>query len=160
MNEGIYEADPADSTSAEPAHRRRFRLRRRTAALITTATRSPAENRRHRERVYAMIQLARVPLFVLCALSVFWWHNWWLTAFFFLISIPLPAVAVILANEKGEKLDRRSRQVYKPAVLRELAHQEELAARAQQQLEASPEAETIEADEDEDPPADTSTSQP
>lgn len=134
MGEEIYEADSGAANGPGEGRGRRFRLRRRRASLITTATRSAAQNRLHRERVYFSIQLARVPLLLLCGLSVFLWHNWWLSAILFIISVPLPAVAVIIANEKGEKRDPRSRNVYKPAVMRELAEQEQLEARARREL--------------------------
>lgn len=148
MNEGIYEDVPEDPPTGGRRRRRRLRLRRRSSALITTAARSASENRRHRERVYATIQIARVPLLVLCGLSVFWWDNWWVTGILFLISVPLPAVAVVIANEKGERRDPRTRNVYKPAALRELAQQQEFEARAQQELSAQEEPETIESEDD------------
>ncbi|MGP6173012.1 DUF3099 domain-containing protein [Corynebacterium sp. A21] len=148
MNEGIYEDVPEDPSTGGPPRRRRFRLHRRPATLITTAARSASENRHHRERVYAAIQIARVPLLVLCGLSVFWWENWWVTGILFLISVPLPAVAVVIANEKGERRDPRSRNVYKPAIIRELAQQQELEEQTHQELSAREEPETIEAEDD------------
>lgn len=158
MTEGIYDDEPEDTAEVHRRRRRLWPLRRR-ALLITSARRSPAENRRHREKVYFAIQIARVPLLVLSGLALFWWQNWPVAVLLFAVSIPLPAVAVILANEKGEKRDKRTANVYKPALLRELAAQEELDNARQAQLEQASgrakdepegEPETIDAEEDPD----------
>lgn len=153
MSEGIYDDVPEESPAGS-SRRRLFSLRRR-AELITSATRSPAENRRSRERIYLIIQLARVPILALSALALFWWDNWPIALLLFAISIPLPAVAVVIANESREKPDKRTASVYKPGLMRELEQQQRLAAARQAELEQAPEPadegpETI--DLDEDPP--------
>jgi len=49
---------------------------------------------------------------------------------FLAISIPLPWISVVVANDGNEVRDKRSRNVYKPAA----ARQKQLAAARQQQL--------------------------
>lgn len=136
MSEGIYDDIPQDPPAGRSRRRRLFHLRRR-AELITTATRSPAENRRSRERIYLIIQLARIPLLALSGLALYW-GNWPVALLLFTVSVPLPAVAVIIANEKGEKLDKREKHVYKPGVYRELEEQQRLEAARQAELERAP----------------------
>lgn len=151
MTEGIYEDVPEESADAKPRRRRWFTLRRRRAALITNLHRSVEENRHSRERVYAILQGVRIPLLILSAITLFWLENWPLSLLLFAISIPLPAVAVILANEKGEKRDPRAPNVYKPALMREEARRQELEAIRQRELaaaDAEPDPETIDAEED------------
>ena len=46
-------------------------------------------------------------------------HNLVLAAIFTVISVPLPWIAVVIANAVGETHDPRKPQVYKPAVNRE-----------------------------------------
>ncbi|MCZ9308512.1 DUF3099 domain-containing protein [Corynebacterium uberis] len=92
----------------------------RRAELITDAHRTPSQNRRHRERVYAVIQGIRLPLIVVSLAIYSLAHNPGLAGALFFISIPLPWIAVVIANGRGEPRDRRAPQVYKPAVAREL----------------------------------------
>lgn len=92
--------------------------RRKDVELITDARTSPLADWSHRRRVYLFLQLSRIPLFI--ASGVVWWltgNHYWAVGLV-LISLPLPWVAVMLANEPGDP-DRDSRQVYKPAVVRE-----------------------------------------
>lgn len=112
-------------------HRRR--LRRRPRKLITDATRSPEQNLRSRERTYLVLQGLRLP-FILLAIFFAWYQdNWWLAGILFVVSIPLPWIAVMIGNGQGEKRDTRSRNVYKPAVAREY---QRLEARRRHQLDA------------------------
>lgn len=109
---------------------RRKRSRRANRALITDATFSPEQNRRSRESRYLLLQGIRLPFIALSMLAAFAWHNWWLAAVFFVISIPLPWISVMVANGQGEVRDARSKNVYKPALAREEMRLEE-ARRAQ-----------------------------
>lgn len=111
------------------------RIRRRgDRHLITDAQRSPEQNRRSRETQYLILQLMRIPFIALSLLATFWWHNWWLGAIFFIVSIPLPWISVMVANGQGEVREKRERNVYKPAVARQ---EQQLEAARQAQLGAS-----------------------
>lgn len=97
---------------------RRFAFRRPKPALITDATRSPLEDWEHRKRVYAWIQFSRVPFLLAAGATYMWLHNWILATILFVISVPLPGIAVVIANGRGEAKDERTKQVYKPQVAR------------------------------------------
>lgn len=103
--------------------RRGFAFRRPEATLITDARRSPLENWEHRKRVYNWIQFSRVPFLLAAGASYMWWHNWILATVLFIISVPLPGIAVVIANGAGEPKDERTKQVYKPQVAR--AHRDD-----------------------------------
>lgn len=123
----------ADETVDPAAKKPRARkgLRRGPVELITSATRSPAENRRSREIKYLILQGLRIPFVLLSIAAVLWWENWTLAVLFFCISIPLPWVSVVIANDGNEVRETRQRNVYKPAV----ARQAQLAAQQQAALE-------------------------
>lgn len=67
------------------------------------------------------IQGMRLPFLFLAMLTYMWLHNMWLSAVLFIISVPLPWIAVVLANGIGEPRDPRAPAVYKPALMREQA---------------------------------------
>ena len=116
--------DPSDDDIAESIEgqaeetRRRARVFRRPVELITDAELSPHQRRLKRERIYVILQIIRVPLLLLAMLVWALWGLWWLAAIIFVVSIPLPGVAVVLANEKGTKRDHRQQSTYKPAAAR------------------------------------------
>lgn len=131
--------DPGEEASSQA---RRFRLRRRRAELITTAQRSPAENLRHRERVYTWLQASRLPALLISAGSYLWLGDWIVSGILFLISVPLPWIAVVIANGKGEVRDKRTRNTYKPQVARQYYAAVEAERRARLDSPARPELET------------------
>ena len=93
--------------------------RRKHVALITDAQRSPVEDWHRRRREYAVLQGSRIPFLLLAALAYMLLHNLVLAAIFTVISVPLPWIAVVIANAVGETHDPRKPQVYKPAVNRD-----------------------------------------
>ncbi|GGG69191.1 DUF3099 domain-containing protein [Corynebacterium pelargi] len=103
------------------SHARRavLRLKGHRAELVTDAHQSPEENRLHREKVYAWLQGLRIPFLLASGVTYVWWHSIALSAVLFAISIPLPWIAVVIANGVGERRDSRTPAVYKPAVARE-----------------------------------------
>lgn len=118
-----------DAEDADVVEVHRARKRRGMRALITDAATTPEQNRRSREKQYAVLQGLRLP-FILAAIGAAW-QNWWIVAaVLFVVSVPLPWIAVVLGNAQGEKRDPRSKNVYKPAV-----------ARAEQRLAAARRAE-------------------
>lgn len=130
--------DPGDGEGEKAG--RRFRLTRRRAELITDARRSPAEDLRRRERLYSWLQGARLPALLISAGSYIWLGDWILSGLLFIISVPLPWIAVVIANGRGEPRDKRTRSVYKPQAAREYnAH---LAAEAARRAELEAEAQT------------------
>lgn len=137
FDDDTYEDDSAGQ--ADESTRLRGRLRRllpRRAALITDKRRTPEENLRHREKWYKILQISRVPLFFLFIISFMWWENWIISGILFVLSVPMPWIAVMIANAQGEPRDRRTPQVYKPGLAREIERQQ-LAAAEQAQLEAA-----------------------
>lgn len=87
--------------------------------LITDARRSPYDNWLHRKRVYNILQGLRIPFLLLSALTYLVLDSVWLSAVLFVVSVPLPWIAVVIANGAGEPQDSRAPKVYKPQVARE-----------------------------------------
>lgn len=88
-------------------------------SLITTAKKPRLDDWRHRKRVYAGLQLARIPLLVFAVIAYAWLHSPVLAALIAVISLPLPWVAVLLANEKASDTEKGQPKVYKPALVRQ-----------------------------------------
>lgn len=66
-------------------------------------------------------------LLIAAAVAVYWVWGWWILALVLaVISIPLPGIAVVIANGKGEPVDKRERNIYKPAAYREAVAQAHL----------------------------------
>lgn len=94
-------------------------LRHRRVELITDARQSPLENWQHRRTVYNWLQGSRIPILLLAGGAYWLWENWLITGILFAISVPLPWIAVVIANGVGQARDPRRPQVYKPQVVRE-----------------------------------------
>lgn len=81
-----------------------------TPVLITEAARSYEEEFAARKRKYLIMMVLRFPCLVLAAV---FHETWWLALGFVLLSIPLPWVAVLIANDrparKAEEVNRYQR---------------------------------------------------
>lgn len=118
LGDGDAPGNTVEAVDADVEEVHRARKRRGMRALITDAVTTPEQNRRSREKQYAVLQGLRLP-FILAAIATAW-QNWWIVAaVLFVVSVPLPWIAVVLGNAQGEKRDPRSKNVYKPAVARE-----------------------------------------
>lgn len=111
---------------------------RADAVLITDARKSRLRNYHHRRRVYAALQWSRIPLLALAGAAFMWWDLPWLGIIVTILSVPMPWIAVVIANEHGEKRDRHERRVYKPGVAREQARREREEAARAAELAAAP----------------------
>lgn len=123
-DEGIVDMEPGAGQVPAPAARRHKWRSRSKRALITDASHTAEHNRQSRERQYAILQGLRIP-FILLAIFAAWKNYWVLASILFVVSVPLPWIAVVRGNAVGEVRDSRTRNVYKPA-----------AAREQQRMEA------------------------
>ncbi|MCS4535231.1 DUF3099 domain-containing protein [Corynebacterium sp. HS2168-gen11] len=113
------ETQVPDSTWRNKSQLSRLRLRqKKNVALVTTASYSASENRRKRQRQYAIMQGARIPFILLSAFAYMYLHNVLLATVLFIISVPLPWISVVIANGVGEPRDSRTPNVYKPAAAR------------------------------------------
>ncbi len=72
----------------------------RRAVLITEAHTSVEEQHRARVRKYLFIMSFRIPALVLAALSYSAWQNAWIAMAIVGASIPLPWMAVLIANDR------------------------------------------------------------
>jgi hypothetical protein len=84
-----------------------------TPVLITAAAPSYDDQHAARKRKYAIIMAARIPCLVLALIFI---QTWWLALTFLVLSIPLPWIAVLIANDrpprKSENVNRfRDEQV-------------------------------------------------
>jgi hypothetical protein len=74
--------------------------------LITGAARSYEEQFAARKRKYVIMMMCRIPCLILAGLT---YHTWWLALGFLAISVPLPWIAVLIANDspprKAEKVN-------------------------------------------------------
>ena len=152
---GIIDVDPVADGSQEAAPTLSTRLRRWGKRLrgrggidlITDAEkRTPEENYEHRKVVYMWLQGSRIPFLLASALTYLVWNNIPLAIICFMISVPLPWVAVVLANGAGEPRDEREQNVYKPAQARyqaQIAASHAAATRGLPQQPSSPYADSV-----------------
>ncbi|WP_031466164.1 DUF3099 domain-containing protein [Sciscionella sediminilitoris] len=82
-----------------------------TPVLITEAKPSYDEELAHRKRRYMLTMGLRFPCLILAAL---FYHTWWLAIGFVVLSVPLPWIAVLMANDrpprKSEDVNRYSHE--------------------------------------------------
>ncbi|RZQ63269.1 DUF3099 domain-containing protein [Amycolatopsis suaedae] len=75
--------------------------------LITEAAPSYEDQFAARKRKYMLMMGMRIPCLVLAGV---FYHTWWLALAFVLLSVPLPWMAVLIANDrpprKAEKVSR------------------------------------------------------
>lgn len=65
--------------------------------LITAAAPSYTDQYNQRRRKYAVIMLARIPCLLL---ALAFYQTWWLALGFIVLSVPLPWIAVLIANDR------------------------------------------------------------
>nr|WP_142281807.1 DUF3099 domain-containing protein [Mycobacterium kyorinense] len=68
--------------------------------LITAAAPSYEEQHRERVRKYLTLMAFRIPALVLAALAYGAWHNGLISLLILVASIPLPWMAVLIANDR------------------------------------------------------------
>lgn len=114
-------------------------VRKKEVTLITDAQEAPGQSRHRREVVYGILQFIRVPSLLLAFYLIYAHQAWLWAALVVAVTLPLPWVAVIQANDHGKKRDKRERNVYKPAMARQMqAHYEaQLEAQRLAALEAA-----------------------
>ncbi|PZS12200.1 MAG: hypothetical protein DLM60_22945, partial [Pseudonocardiales bacterium] len=81
----------------QPEHGRR---RGDAAVLITAAEPSYAEQFAARRRKYAILMGARIPCLILAGV---FYQIWWLALAFVVLSVPLPWMAVLVANDRAPR---------------------------------------------------------
>lgn len=78
-----------------------------TPVLITEAAPSYEDQFSARKRKYMLMMGMRIPCLILAGVFI---HTWWLALGFIVLSIPLPWIAVLIANDspprKSEKVNR------------------------------------------------------
>ncbi|GGG08421.1 hypothetical protein GCM10007304_23130 [Rhodococcoides trifolii] len=86
----------------------------REAIRITEAHSSVEEQHRARVKKYLTIMSVRIPALVLAAISYSIWANPWIAMAIIGISIPLPWMAVLIANDRPPRTaDEPSRYYYR-----------------------------------------------
>ncbi len=68
-----------------------------TPVLITEAAPSFDDKHAARKRKYAIMMSARIPCLILAMVFI---QTWWLALGFILLSVPLPWMAVLIANDR------------------------------------------------------------
>lgn len=78
--------------------------------LITRA--APAYEEQHRQRVrkYLTIMSFRIPALVLAAIAYGIWHNGLISLAILVVSIPLPWIAVLIANDRPPRSAQEPRR--------------------------------------------------
>lgn len=93
-------------------HEHSARPRDDAAVLITAAEPSHAEQYAARRRKYAILMSARIPCLILAGV---FYQTWWLALTILVISVPLPWMAVLIANDrsprKAEEIHRFQRDL-------------------------------------------------
>lgn len=113
--------------------------------LITRAAPPYEEEHRQRVRKYLTLMSFRVPALIFAAVAYNVWHNGWISLAIVAVSIPLPWMAVLIAN------DRPPRRADEPRRFDQARRHTPLAPTAEHPvLEAQPPA----LDATDDPPRD------
>jgi len=89
--------------------------------LITAAAPSYQEQHAARRRKYAIMMAMRVPLLVAAAFA---YRIWWLALLLVLLSVPLPWMAVLIANDRPARKAERVNRFRQGGRTRQLESQE------------------------------------
>ncbi|AQA22897.1 hypothetical protein BTZ20_2528 [Rhodococcus sp. MTM3W5.2] len=94
--------------------------------LITDAAQSFYDEQRVRVRKYTILMAIRIPALVLAALAYSEWANPWISLAIIGISVPLPWIAVLVANDrpprKADEPRRYDRQAPTPPAIESQQH--------------------------------------
>lgn len=91
------------------------------ATLITEAAPSSDEQQAARKRKYALMMGMRFPFLILAGV---FYHTWWLALAFIVISVPLPWIAVLIANDgPARKSERPNHYQPEPTAIERTDHQ-------------------------------------
>jgi hypothetical protein len=82
--------------------------------LITSAAPSYEEEHRARVRKYLTLMAFRVPALILAALAYGAWHNGLISVLIVAVSVPLPWMAVLIANDRPPRRSDEPRRFGKP----------------------------------------------
>ncbi|RKT53416.1 hypothetical protein C8E97_1976 [Saccharothrix australiensis] len=89
--------------------------------LITEAAPSYEDQHAARKRKYAIMMGARIPCLVL---AMVFYQTWWLALAFLVLSVPLPWMAVLIANDRPpRKAEQANRFVKERRALEARGHQ-------------------------------------
>ncbi len=91
------------------------------AVLITAAEPSYAEQYATRRRKYAILMSARIPCLVLAGV---FYQTWWLALAFVALSVPLPWMAVLIANDRSPRKSEHVNRMGQGLEDRNLPHRE------------------------------------
>ena len=91
------------------------------AVLITAAEPSYAEQYAIRRRKYAILMSARIPCLVLAGI---FYQTWWLALTFVILSVPLPWMAVLIANDRAPRKVEHVNRMGRGLEARDLPHRE------------------------------------
>ncbi len=97
------------------------RRRGDAAVLITAAEPSYAEQYATRRRKYAILMSARIPCLILAGV---FYQTWWLALAFVMLSVPLPWMAVLIANDRGPRKAEHVNRMGQDLEARDLPHRE------------------------------------
>jgi hypothetical protein len=82
--------------------------------LITTAAPSYEEEHRARVRKYLTLMAFRIPALILAALAYGAWHNGLISLAIVAVSVPLPWMAVLIANDRPPRRSDEPRRFDEP----------------------------------------------
>lgn len=92
-----------------------------TPILITEAQPSVDDQYAARKRKYMIIMGMRIPCLILAGI---YYQIWWLAVIFVVISIPLPWIAVLIANDGPPRKSERVSRYHAQHVVKELEDRE------------------------------------
>lgn len=78
--------------------------------LITEAALPYEEEHRQRVRKYLTIMSFRIPALILAAVAYNIWENGWVSLLIIAVSIPLPWIAVLVANDRPPRRREEARR--------------------------------------------------
>ena len=84
--------------------------------LITEAARSIEDQHRARVRKYLLIMSFRFPALILAAVAYGIWENPWISMAIIGVSIPLPWIAVLIANDRPPRTKDEPSRYDRPRV--------------------------------------------
>lgn len=89
--------------------------------LITAAEPSYAEQYALRRRKYAILMSARIPCLLLAGV---FYQTWWLALAFVALSVPLPWMAVLIANDRAPRKTEQVNRMGHDLDARDLPHRQ------------------------------------